>query len=64
MMILQTKNYTQIGCLLFFLTFFIPLLPSGSFFTDYNLTVFWLNLSLMYAVEKKTNIFSVKVTII
>jgi O-antigen ligase len=59
MMILQTKNYTQIGCLLFFLTFFIPLLPSGSFFTDYNLTVFWLNLSLMYAVEKKTNIFSV-----
>ena len=58
-MTLQTKNYTQIGCLIFLLTFFIPLLPSGSFFSDSNLTFFWLNLSLMYAVEKKTNIFSV-----
>ena len=55
--ILMSQNYIQIGCLLFFYTSFIPFLPSGAFFTDYNLTIFWINLSVMYAVSKKTNIF-------
>ena len=56
--IFQSKNYIQIGCCIFLLSTFIPFLPSGSFFGDYNLTIFWLNLSLMYSVNKKTNIFS------
>ena len=55
--ILTSKNYVQIGCFTFLLTTFTPLIPSGAFFADYNLTLFWLNLSLMYAVNKKTNIF-------
>ena len=52
-----SKNYLQLGCLTFLLTSFIPLLPSGAFFGDYNLTIFWINLSIMYAAENKTNIF-------
>ena len=56
--VLQSKNYIQIGCFIFLSNIFIPLLPSGSFFSDYNFTIFWLNLSLMYSVNKKTNIFS------
>ena len=56
--IFQKKNYIQLGCFIFLLTSFIPLLPSGAFFSDYNLTLFWVNLSLMYSIEKKTNIFS------
>ena len=56
--VLQSKNYTQIGCFVFLSTSFIPLLPSGAFFSDYNITIFWLNLSLMYSVNKKTNIFA------
>jgi O-antigen ligase len=57
-MILRSKNYTQIGCFIFLLCSFIPFLPSGAFFSDNNLTIFWLNLSLMYSINKKTNIFS------
>ena len=56
--IFRTKNYVQLGCFLFLLTYFIPFLPSGAFFNDYSLTIFWINLSLMYSIEKKTNIFS------
>ena len=55
--ILDSKNFVQIGCLIFLFTTFIPLLPSGAFFGDYNLTIFWVNLSVMYAVGKKTNIY-------
>ena len=55
--ILGSKNYLQLGCLIFLLTSFIPLLPSGAFFADYNLTIFWINLSIMYAVGNKTNVF-------
>ena len=55
--ILQSKNYIQIASFIFLFIVFIPFLPSGSFFNDYNLTIFWLNLSLMYSVNKKTNIF-------
>ena len=56
--ILRSKNYIQVSCLVFLLVSFIPLLPSGAFFSDYSLTIFWLNLSLMYSISKKTNIFS------
>ena len=52
-----SKNYLQLGCLTFLLTSFVPLLPSGAFFADYNLTIFWINLSIMYAVGNKTNVF-------
>ena len=58
--ILASKNYLQIGCLIFLTTSFIPFLPSGAFFADYNLTIFWVNLSIMYAVEKKTNVYTSK----
>ena len=57
-MILNSKNYLQLGCLIFLITSFIPFLPSGAFFADYNLTIFWVNLSIMYAVGKKTNVYN------
>ena len=56
--IFETKNHMQLGCLIFLFTTFIPFLPSGAFFNDYALTLFWINLSLMYSIEKKTNIFT------
>ena len=55
--VLNSKNYLQLGCLIFLTTSFIPILPSGAFFADYNLTIFWINLSLLYSVGKKTNIY-------
>jgi len=56
--ILNYKNYLQLGCLIFLTTLFIPLLPSGAFFADYNLTIFWINLSIMYSIGKKTNVYT------
>ena len=56
--ILNSKNYLQLGCLIFLTTSFIPFLPSGAFFTDYSLTIFWINLSIMYSVGKKTNVYT------
>ena len=55
--ILTSRNYIQIGCLIFLSISLIPFLPSGAFFGDYNLTIFWINLSLMYSVGKKTNVY-------
>ena len=55
--IIKSKNYIQTGCFIYVLTNFIPLLPSGSFFNDFNSTIFWISFSLMYACNKQTNIF-------
>ena len=56
--ILRSENYLQLGCVIYLSTIFVPVLPSGSFFNDYNLTLFLLNLSILYASNPKTNIFS------
>ena len=58
--IIDSRNYVQAGCLVFLIINFIPLLPSGSFFNNFNLTLFMINFSLMYAINKETNIFSKK----
>ena len=58
--IIDSRNYVQVGCLVFLLINFIPVLPSGAFFNNYSITLFMINFSLMYAVNKQTNIFSKK----
>ena len=58
--IILSRNYIQIGSFIYILINFIPLLPSGSFFSDFNITLFMINFCIMYAVNKKTNIFSSK----
>ncbi len=55
--IVKSKNQIQLCCFIYVLINFTPLLPSGSFFTDFNATMFWLNFSLMFACNEKTNIF-------
>ena len=58
--IILSRNYIQIGSFIYILINFIPLLPSGSFFSDFNITLFMINFCIMYAVNEKTNIFSSK----
>ena len=47
------RNYYKFKCLyslcgtLFIFTTFLPLIPSGSFFTTYAATIFWINYSLI-----------------
>ena len=54
----MSKNYVQIGAFTFVLINFLPFLPSGSFFSDFNITLFWINFSVMFACNNKTNIFA------
>jgi len=55
--IILSRNSIQLGCLIYLIINFVPILPSGPFFADFNSTFFWLNLSIMYACNTKTNIF-------
>jgi hypothetical protein len=50
-------NYIQLGSGIYIILTFIPLIPSGSFFSDYLLTLFSLNLSIFYGCNKNLNIF-------
>ena len=59
--IIDSKNFIQAGCLVYLIINFVPLLPSGAFFNNFNLTLFMINFSLMYAVNRETNIFSKKI---
>ena len=56
--IILSRNSVQLGCLIYLIINFLPVLPSGSFFNDFSSTLFWLNLSILYACNKQTNIFS------
>lgn len=58
--ILITRNMIQICCFSYVFINFIPILPSGSFFSDFNSTLFWLNFSIMFASNQKTNIFKLR----
>ena len=44
---ISKKDVTNLTSFLFILVFLIPLLPTGSFFTTYGASMFWLNFSLM-----------------
>ena len=55
--ILKTRDEVQLGAFIYVIIIFIPFLPSGSFFSDFNLTIFWINFSLMFACSKETNVF-------
>ena len=41
------KNLIRTGALLFIIASLIPILPSGSFFTSYGSTIFFINYSLL-----------------
>ena len=45
------KNYNLylLGGFTYFILIFMPLVPSGSFFTSFNATLFWINFCFMYS---------------
>ena len=55
--IIISQNFIQIGAFIFLISNFLPIIPSGAFFSDFNLSLFILNLSILYAADKKTNVF-------
>ena len=43
----KNKNLIHLGSIIFIIITFIPMLPSGSFFTSFAATIFWINFSVM-----------------
>tara|TARA_B100001093_G_scaffold515951_1_gene593559 strand:+ start:389 stop:1597 length:1209 start_codon:yes stop_codon:yes gene_type:complete len=54
---LNSSKYLKLGSLIYIMLVFLPLLPGGAFFSNYLLTIFAINLSIFYALDKKLNIF-------
>lgn len=55
--IITNRNYIQIGSLLYLIMIFLPIIPSGAFFGDFLLTLFAINLSILYSSDPSLNIF-------
>ena len=54
----NSNNYVQIGSFCYLLFTFVPLIPSGAFFSDYLLSLFFINLSIFYGSNSDMNIFN------
>ena len=48
-----SKNFILLSAGIFFVLQLIPLLPTGSFFTSFGATIFFINLGLIYTYIKK-----------
>jgi len=48
----KKKNLILLGSLSFTVSSLIPFIPSGSFFTTYSASIFWLNIGLILAFTK------------
>jgi len=46
------KNVFQLSSIIFIITFIIPILPSGSFFSTFTSALFWINYAIMMAYNK------------
>ena len=55
-----SKNSLQLGAFSFLVINFVPILPSGAFFSDFNITLFFLNFSIFLACNPSSNIFNKK----
>ena len=58
--VLSSDNYLQIGSLTYILLIFLPVLPSGAFFGDFLMTLFIINLGILYSSDLKLNLFKYK----
>ncbi len=48
---MENRNIYLLSSIIFIIVSFIPILPSGSFFTTYSATIFWINYSLLIAFD-------------
>ena len=44
---IKSKDIILLSAILFFISQLIPILPSGSFFTSFSATIFWINISII-----------------
>jgi O-antigen ligase len=60
---LKIKDLILLSSILYLLSSLVPLLPSGSFFSSFNATIFWINFSIMlsFIINRKTQINNTKI---
>ena len=51
----KNNNIFILGAITYFVYSFLPLIPSGSFFTSFNATLFWLNFCFLYFKTDRYN---------
>jgi O-antigen ligase len=51
----KKNNLIHLGSIIFIILTFIPVLPSGSFFTSFAATIFWINFSIMIFFNLKND---------
>ena len=51
------RNKLQFASFIYILIVFMPILPSGAFFSDFLLTLFFINFSLLFCADKNSNLF-------
>ena len=49
---LKTRDKYLLSGIIFIMATLIPILPSGSFFTTYTATIFWINYALIVSFDK------------
>lgn len=57
---ITSNNSLQLGAFCYLIINFLPILPSGSFFSDFNITLFFINFSIYLACNQSSNIFYTK----
>jgi len=50
----KNKNLFQLASVIYIVVFLIPLFPSGSFFSTFTSSLFWINYAIMMSYNKKT----------
>ena len=53
---LKNKNSIHLASILFIIVQFLPVIPSGSFFTSWGATIFWLNFSILIFYNNKNHL--------
>lgn len=53
----KKKNLIHLSSILFVLQTFLPIIPSGSFFTSWTGTIFWINFAFMIFLSNDSKIF-------
>ena len=54
----KNKNLYLLGAFAYFVYTFMPLIPTGSFFTSFNATLFWVNYCFFYTKINNNNLNS------
>ena len=57
---ISEKNYLKIGAMIYLTLSFLPIIPTGAFFSSFSITLFAINLSIFYASDENMNVFKTK----